>query len=145
MAERCPKTLLGVAVSGLSSLALFYYGVSIDQDLLYHVDTLLAATPAPMITLEEMMPAAIPSVIESYLPDFVTDFIYDLFSGHNWSSCLSIVVLIYAVYSSLKRDYRKLENLSVNPKIADMSTSDRVPSQMDRHLGRWNSEEGSRV
>ncbi|KAI4251557.1 MAG: hypothetical protein L6R42_008335, partial [Xanthoria sp. 1 TBL-2021] len=105
MAERCPKALLGVAVSGLSSLAVFYYGVSIDQDLLYHVDTLLAATPAPTITLEEMMPAAIPSVIESYLPDFVTDFIYDLFSGHNWSSCLSIVVLIYAVYSSLKRDY----------------------------------------
>ncbi|KAI4278378.1 MAG: hypothetical protein L6R38_005266 [Xanthoria sp. 2 TBL-2021] len=113
MAERCPKTLLGVAVSGLSSLALFYYGASIDQDLLSHIDTLLAATPTPIIPFEEILPSAVPTAVQSYIPGFLEESLsFDLLWGHDWSTYLLFVVIIWVVYDKLRQRRRKQMQLS---------------------------------
>ncbi|KAL8930002.1 MAG: hypothetical protein Q9172_000234 [Xanthocarpia lactea] len=101
MASRCPKTLLGAAVSGASIMVLHYIGGSINPDLLFHVEDLIAATPTSDIAFEEIMPSAIPAAVGSYTPDFVKESMSSNFvTDHDWSLYALVALMIWAFFSS---------------------------------------------
>ena len=102
MASRCPKTLLGAAVSGASIVALHYIGGSINPDLLFPMEDLIAATPTSDIPFEEIMPSAIPAAVGSYTPDFVKESLSSTFlTDNSWSLYALIALMIWAFFSSV--------------------------------------------
>lgn len=63
------RTIFGFILSGLSAAGLYFYGISVDPQILPHVEDSVAATPSPILSFDEVLPLATPSVVETYLPD----------------------------------------------------------------------------
>ncbi|KAL8871915.1 MAG: hypothetical protein Q9198_007311 [Flavoplaca austrocitrina] len=66
MADRCPNTIFGFALSGLSAAVFYFYGISVDPQALLQVEDLVAATPSPILSVDEGLPSAISAVFETY-------------------------------------------------------------------------------
>lgn len=109
MAHRCPKTIFGAALSGLSAAGFYFYGISVDPQVLLHVEELVADTPSPILSYNDVLPSAIPTVVETYLPDAVIDFFDNLLSGRNWGLCMYLVVILSTYNRMIKTESSKLE------------------------------------
>ncbi|KAL8892599.1 MAG: hypothetical protein Q9215_000478 [Flavoplaca cf. flavocitrina] len=62
-ADRCPKTIFGFVLSGISAAGFCFYGISVDPEILLHVEHLVAATPSPILSFDEVSPSATPTGI----------------------------------------------------------------------------------
>ncbi|KAL8912119.1 MAG: hypothetical protein Q9171_002835 [Xanthocarpia ochracea] len=135
MASRCPKTLLGAAVSGASIVALHYIGGSINPDLLFHVEDLIAATPTSDITFEEIMPSAIPAAVGSCTPDFVKESLSStFFTDHDWSLYAIVVLMIWALFSSLlSSNGQRQDKDRVIGEQADILERNQIEKEQDQN------------
>ncbi|KAL9025014.1 MAG: hypothetical protein Q9180_007751, partial [Flavoplaca navasiana] len=85
--DRCPNTIFESVLSGPSAAGFYFYVISVNLQALLHVVDLVAATPSPTLSFDQVSKSAIPTIGEAYLPGALMDYIDNLISRRNWSMC----------------------------------------------------------
>ncbi|KAL8675456.1 MAG: hypothetical protein Q9168_000157 [Polycauliona sp. 1 TL-2023] len=120
MADRYPKTVVGVALSGVSAAAFYLFRVRVDPAIVAHMEDLIAATPTPTIPLD-ILPS--PAALQPHLPGAVTDFLDHLLSGGQCKEYVLCVVIAWLSYNRYQAQrtvaYR---NKEITIKAATIST-----------------------
>ncbi|KAL8993823.1 MAG: hypothetical protein Q9169_006051, partial [Polycauliona sp. 2 TL-2023] len=99
MANRCPKTMVGLAVSSVSAATIWMYGIGVHPEVIVQIEDIIAATPTTSL-IEDILPS--PAAFNSLLPDGATDFLDHLPSGRYWAEFTLCAILAGSFYKNLQ-------------------------------------------